>query len=66
MNLFLTKQERVRKIVEEQIGQFSKSDIMEKCPDIAKITIEKALAEMKSEGLIEPVGTGRGAKWRKR
>lgn len=62
----MTKQERVRKIVEEQIGQFSKSDIMEKCPDIAKITIEKALAEMKSEGLIEPVGTGRGAKWRKR
>lgn len=62
----MTKQERIRKIVQEQIGQFSKQDIMVQCPDIAKITIEKTLAEMKSEGLIELIGTGRRAKWRNR
>lgn len=62
----MTKQDRIRKTVKDQVGQFSKSDIMMKCPDIAKITIEKALAEMKSEGFIELIGTGRSAKWRKK
>jgi hypothetical protein len=35
---------------------------MQQCPDIARITIEKTLAEMKDEGLIESVGSGRSSK----
>jgi Fic family protein len=62
----MTKKDRIRMAVEQQIGLFSKSDLMQQCPDIARITIEKTLAEMKAEGLIEPVGAGRSSKWRKK
>lgn len=61
----MTKEQRVRKAVEETLGLFTKAEIMEHCPDIAMTTVEKVLADMKREGLITATGTGRGAKWRK-
>lgn len=61
----LTKQQRIRLAVDRQIGLFTKRTLLNQCPDIAKITVEKTLAEMKAEGLIEPVGMGRSAKWKK-
>lgn len=59
----LTKDERIRKTADEKIGLFTKADIMAECPDIAMTTIEKVLGDMRKEGLIKTVGTGRGSKW---
>lgn len=51
--------EIVRKAVEGTLGKFTKSDIMSKCPNIGKASIENALKELISEGFIERRGAGR-------
>ena len=55
----LTKAERVEAILREGVGKVTKADIVETCPDISKITIERALAELLEAGKIEKVGAGR-------
>ena len=59
----MTKEERIRKFVNEKVGLFTKSEIIQSCPDIAATTIEKVLGEMKREGIVKTVGGGRGTKW---
>lgn len=59
----MTKEERIRKFVNEKVGLFAKSEIIQSCPDIAATTIEKVLGEMKREGIVKTVGGGRGTKW---
>jgi Fic family protein len=59
-----TKSERVQEAIRAQIGLFTKSDIIDACPDISKITVENVLREMKQQRIIEVVETGRYAKWR--
>ncbi len=59
----MTKEERIRKFVNEKVGLFTKSEIIQSCPDIASTTIEKVLGEMKREGIVKTVGGGRGTKW---
>lgn len=59
----MTKEERIRKFADEKIGLFTKTEIIQSCPDIAATTIEKVLSEMRREGIIKTVGAGRGTKW---
>ena len=37
-------------------GKISKKEILEKCSDISTKTVERALADLVKEGLIEKVG----------
>ncbi len=37
-------------------GKINKKEILEKCPDISTKTVERALADLVKEGLIEKVG----------
>lgn len=55
----LPKGERVREIVSRHLGKITKREILEQAPDISESTIEKILAEMLSEGVIEKVGKAR-------
>ena len=59
----LTSAERVMKVFENSLEVLSKSDIVILCPDISKRTIERALKELKDEGLIKQVGSGRATKY---
>lgn len=59
------KNERVREFVLNSILPFHVSEIVEKCPDIARPTINGVLRTMKEEGLIEKIGSGPTAKWRR-
>ncbi|MDE6634014.1 MAG: hypothetical protein K2J96_01970, partial [Bacteroidaceae bacterium] len=51
--------ERVREIVSCHLGKITKREIMELAPDISETTIEKTLAKMLAEGVIEKVGKAR-------
>ncbi len=51
--------EIVKKAVEGTLGKFTKNDIMSKCPNIGKASVENALKAMVAEKLIERCGAGR-------
>ena len=55
----LSKPERVRETIKETLGKITKAEIMEKCPDISQITIQRALNELVASGEILKIGGGR-------
>lgn len=62
VNLIGTKmsaREMVEKAVRVKIGKFTKSDIMELCPEIGRASVENSLKAMCEEGLVKKEGKGR-------
>ena len=55
----LSKPERVREIIRNSLGKISRAQIMEKCPDISRVTVERALTNMVKKGEILKIGGGR-------
>lgn len=55
----LSKPDRVREIIKNHLGKITKSEIMEKCPDISQITVQRALADLLKSGEIIKLGGGR-------
>lgn len=52
----ISKPERVKRLIQNTVGKINKKEILEKCPDISAKTVERALADLVKEGLIEKVG----------
>ena len=48
----MSKPERIREIVRGSIGKMTRAQIMEKCPDISRVTVERALTDMVKKGEI--------------
>ncbi|MCR4789117.1 MAG: hypothetical protein K5888_11060, partial [Lachnospiraceae bacterium] len=59
----LSKPERVAELIRNTYGEITKSQIMEKCPDISRITVERALSELLSSESIIKIGGGRYTKY---
>lgn len=55
--------EMVINAVDQKIGPFSKSDIMELCPKIGRGSVEASLKELCDEGTIVKIGGGRSTKY---
>ncbi len=55
----LSKPDRVREIIKGTLGKITKAEIMEKCPDIAQITVQRALSELVKSGEIIKISGGR-------
>ena len=55
----LTKGNRIGEIIKGTTGPITKSEIMEKCPDISQITIQRALIDLQNNGSIIKIGGGR-------
>jgi Fic family protein len=53
-----SKPDRIRSIIDRTLGKITKSEIMELCPDISKVTVERTLTALVKEGYIEKVGGG--------
>lgn len=53
------KTERIQTIIDRKIGKFTKKEIMDACPDISKITIERTLSALVKDGFIVKIGAGR-------
>ncbi len=61
-----TKQERIRHwVLEEAPAEFRIAEARIAVPGVGDETIRVALRTMRDEGLIEPTGTGRAARWRR-
>lgn len=57
----LSKPDRVRAFIEKQSGVITKKDIMNACPDIGKVTVERTLTALVKSGNLVKIGAGRGA-----
>lgn len=55
----LSKPDRVREVIRGTLGKITKAQIMEKCPDVAQITVQRALNELVKSGEIIKLGGGR-------
>ena len=55
----ITAREMVEKAVKTKLGKFTKSEIMELCPEISKGSVEKALKIMCDEKIIKKEGSAR-------
>lgn len=62
----LSKPERIRAVIEQKVGKITKKEIMERCPDISKVTVERTLTELVKAGAIEKVGAGPATAYIKR
>ena len=54
----LSKPERIKAVIDNKVGRITKKEIMELCPDISKITVERTLTELVKAGYIAKVGAG--------
>ena len=55
----LSKPERIRAIIKDTLGKITKTEIMQKCPDISQVTVQRALNELVTSGEILKIGGGR-------
>ena len=42
----LSKPERIKNVIDQKVGKITKKEIMELCPDISKVTVERTLIDM--------------------
>ena len=55
----LSKPERIRALIKDTLGKITKTEIMEKCPDISQITVQRTLNELQKQGEIIKLSGGR-------
>ena len=55
----LSKPDRIKAVIDQKVGKITKEEIMERCPDISKITVERTLTDLVKQGYIAKVGSGR-------
>lgn len=59
----MSKSDRVKEIIKTTLGTITKAEILEKCPDISQVTVQRALAELVESGEILKIGGGRYTKY---
>ncbi len=60
-----SKSQHVRRMVERQVGDFGIAELAKLCPGTSRETIREVLEEMRTAGLVECMGRGRFARWRR-
>ena len=55
----ISKPDRVREIIKGHLGRITKSEIMEQCPDVSQVTVQRALADLLKKEEIKKIGGGR-------
>jgi Fic family protein len=55
----LSKPDRIKAVIDRKIGRITKKEIIEACPDISKVTIERTLTSLVKDGYLEKIGGGR-------
>ena len=58
-NAGLSKPDRVREVIKNTLGRITKTEIMEQCPDISQVTVQRALNDMVKKNEIIKIGGGR-------
>lgn len=55
----MSKPDRIREIIKGTLGKIIKAEIIEQCPDISQITVQRTLADLQKSGEILKLGGGR-------
>lgn len=55
----LSKPDRIREIIKDTLGKITKTEIMQRCPDISQITVQRTLNDLVKNGDIVKIGGGR-------
>ena len=55
----LSKPDRIREIIKNTLGKITKAEIMQKCPDISQVTVQRTLNELQKNGKIIKLSGGR-------
>lgn len=55
----LSKPERIAKLIQSTYGEITKLQILERCPDISQITVQRTLADLLTSNDIVKIGGGR-------
>jgi len=55
----MSKPDRIRAIIKDTLGKITKAEIMEKCPDISMVTVQRTLNELHKSGEIIKLSGGR-------
>ena len=53
-----SKPDRIKSVIDNKVGKITKKEIMELCPDISKVTVERTLTDLVKKGYIAKVGAG--------
>jgi len=61
----LSKPDRIKAVIDRKIGKISKNEILETCPDISKVTVERTLTALVKSGYIVKIGAGRSTAYGK-
>ena len=61
----LSKPDRVKAVIDRKIGKITKKEIMESCPDISKVTVERTLTSLVKSGYLIKIGAGRSVAYGK-
>lgn len=59
----MSKPERIRQLIRQKLGTITKAEILEQCPDISSVTVQRTLAELVASGQILKIGGGRYTKY---
>jgi len=62
-NHALSKPERVREMIKHKLGSVTKREILEQCPDISQVTVQRALSGLLKNGDILKISGGRYARY---
>ncbi len=63
LDVKLNKSERIKKVFDDNLNKYSKANILNICPDISKIMVEKTLSTLLKENYIIKVGQGKSTKY---
>lgn len=61
----LSKPDRIKAVIDRKIGKITKKEIMEVCPDISKVTVERTLTSLVKSGYLVKTGGGRAVAYGK-
>ena len=53
-----SKPDRIKTVIEKTVGKITKKEIMDICPDISQVTVERALTQLVKDGYIQKIGAG--------
>ena len=59
----MSKSDRVRALIKDTVAPVTKKEILEKCPDISQVTVQRALAELVESGEALKIGGVRYTKY---
>lgn len=55
----MSKPDRIREIIKGTLGKITKAEIIEQCPDISQVTVQRTLSDLQKSGEILKLGGGR-------